>query len=574
MKIIRWGGLGAFVVILIVLVGGVVLFAEPLLKSVLQSTLSGLNKAQVDIGEVEISYSPLEIKVINLKATDPDQPMFNMTDIAHVKVTLHAGDLFFSKLNIDDMSVSGVKFNTPRSRSGKIEDIITESSEEDANSTFSLPDISLPDIDDVLAKETLSSEKLIAALNTDLQNTQKNWQDISADINNQQRWDSYDARYNKILKDYKGNFKQKLEAAVEAKKLIKSLKSEVSGIKKAKSTFNTDLKRINKAFTAVKDSPSEDIKRIKEKYKLDQLDAGNITELLFGTKTAEWVRLAKKWVVQVQPYLEGESGEVEGQVQPERGEGIDVTFKEYQPKPAFYIRKTSIDAQTERGRFSGLVSELSSDQTINKQPIKFKFSGVDLKHSDKEELSGQINYVDKTNGFSEFNYSVDKYHLDDYKISDSESLPLKIKNSLLDIKLNIGYQQAALKGKSRFDFNSVDFSLSETGAGTKKPFSDMLSSSLENVDAFYLNIDFKGSMDKPAFNISSDLDNRIGKQFKRNLNVRVKEFESGLKDKINIKIQQPLSELEDKRKQLDAVQSEIDSREAEINQKISALKKF
>jgi len=572
MKNIRWGGLIGFIIITTAIAGSFLLFAEPLVKSILETQLSQLNKAKVDIQAVDIDYSPFALTLTNLQATDASQPMSNMFEIAQAKFSLSLSDLIYKKFVVDDMSLSGIKLNTPRKISGTIEAPKKEKNQENLPSNFDLPKIALPDIDDILSKEPLTSEKLISELNLDIQNTRKNWQLINQDINDSNRWAQHENSYNTIQKDLKGNFSQKLQAVKSAKKLSKALKTEARKIKQARKTVNTDISRLNNNFKAVKKSPKADIKRIKEKYSINNLNAGNITQLLFGNKAAEWVRLAQTTYGRIKPYIGNDNNaDEEQQEAPARAGGKNIVFKEYNPKPDFYIRKISVDATTERGRFAGVISDVSSNQSINKQPTRFKLSGKELKHSDMEVIKGELNYIKKTKGFSELVYSITRHQLNDYQVSKASSLPIAIKKSLMDAAIKVRLQNGLLTGSSRLNFNDVDFSTKS--AGESNNFSRMLANSLKQVQQFYLDIKFSGAIEKPKLKIKSDLDKKLGAQLKAQLNKRKQAFEKNLKSKIENKIKDPMKKLETELQQLNKIKSKLDAKEKELKNRISSLKK-
>ena len=187
MKAIRWGGLISFVVIVAALVAGVLLFAEPVAKNILESQLTELNKAKVDVGKVNIDYSSFSVSVSNIHVTDPEQPMVNMFEIGNANFAISFADLFFKKIIINDMSLKAIKFDTPRKASGEITKQAEAVKQTEAAESFDFPDIDLPDVNEILKKEPLTADKLISELNDDFNSTRESWKDIKDDINNKQR---------------------------------------------------------------------------------------------------------------------------------------------------------------------------------------------------------------------------------------------------------------------------------------------------------------------------------------------------------------------------------------------------
>jgi len=574
MKAIRWGGLITFVVIVTALVAGALLFVEPITKSILESQLSELNTAKVDIEKVTIDYSPFSIGIKGIRVTDPEQPMINMVDVDQAHFEISIADLFFHKVIINDMSLTGIQSDTPRTSSGKIIQPIESLKEEADEQAFGLsgidlPSIDLPDVNDILKNETLTADKLIAELNTYIQNTQVKWTKIKEDINNKQRWDNYDTQYIEIETDFKGSTKEKIDAIKAAKKLSHDLKAEANKIKQAQQTFNTDIERLNKEFDVAKKSPSDDIKRIKAKYSLDQLDAGNITQLLFGEIAAEWVKLAQVWYARIAPYLEDDEQGLQEQKPSSRFTGTDIEFKEFNPKPDLYIKNASIDAITTRGKFKGTMTQLSSDQSINKQPMRLNLAGVDLKQRDKEEMAGEFNYINKNEGFSQINYSMLRYQLKGFQLSKSGSFPLVIDKSLMTMNISTRLQQGVLTGNAKLNFDETMFTSENTNNDSS--FSRMVAKSFADIHTFNIDAKFSGALDKMKLKIKSDLDNKIGAQLKTKINAKKVQFEQDLKEKINEKIKAPMTELEAKREQLYQLKADVDAKQQEMKQKIAFL---
>ena len=88
MKSIRWGGLVGFLVITGLVVTIALLFAGGIIKSLMESSFSDMNGAKVDIEEVNISYSPLALEIVNIQVADPAQPMMNTAEIEQIKFVI------------------------------------------------------------------------------------------------------------------------------------------------------------------------------------------------------------------------------------------------------------------------------------------------------------------------------------------------------------------------------------------------------------------------------------------------------------------------------------------------------
>ncbi len=567
MKIIRWPGLIAFILIFALLVGGGVLFAESIVQSMIESTLTDINGAKVDIASVQINYSPVSLSVNDIQIADAARPMTNSIQIARARFAMSGGDLLLGKLIIDDMSLTGIRVDTPRKRSGALPKTKKTQAPVDDEKTlfdFDLPDIDLPDVGEALKQEPLKSEKLVDELNLDVDKTRQQWKATRDDIKDQKRWDSLKARYEKIRRDFKGDFAQKLDAIKDAKQLRDDLKKEMERIRNARRQFNTDSERLENAFKAVKAAPKQDIERIKQKYKLDNLNTGNIAELLFGAQAAEYLSLARTWYRRIKPYIESDEEEQEAV----RFEGEDIVFREFNPKPGFYVRKVAIDAEIPRGRFAGSMTDLSSDQSVSKKPTRFKLAGQDMRHRDSEELSGEFNYVKKDRGYSQFEYRIKAYQLRDFDISKSKKLALNMSSGLMDLSLSSRIQSGRINGNTDIDFSKVNF---KAGTRSSGAVTRMLATAFSDIHRFNIEATFGGNLKDLDMDLKSDLDNQIGHQFKAQIDARKRQFEQDLKARIDKKLREPLAELEQKKQKLDRIKAEVDDKERELKLQLADL---
>lgn len=562
MKTIRWGGLIAFFVIGAVVIA-VGLFSGALIKPVLESKLSEMNGARVDIDAVNIGYSPFSLEIDNIQIADPVQPMLNTAQIAQLRMELSFARLLMGQLVIEDASINGVQVETPRTTSGLLAVIETPEVVEEAEETsFDIPGFDLPDIDDLLAKNPLQSEILLDKLNKDIADKEAQWETTKQNLPDSAKVKTYDTRFNKIKRDSKGDFTQKLAAIKAAKTLIKEIKDDAAKIKAAKNQLSGDLKYINKSIKQVKNAPSKDLKSIKGKYSLDGAGAENITRMLFGDEVAVYLAKAREWYERIEPYLDSEE-EAEAEPIIERGKGIDVVFVEYDPKPDFFIRLASITAELPRGQFEGEITNISSDQSINKKPMRFKLQGVDMVKKESESITGEFNYVNKSNSFAQLNYILKQAQLEALTISRSSQLPLDMNSALMTANVNARLQNGTLKGSAKTKFRRVDF---EVGS------SSMFASAFEGVKAFDIDTKFSGAIDALSVKIDSDLDNQLGKQLKAQLTKKKVEFEKKLKARIDEKIKAPMARIEAKKNELIAVKQKVDNSGKQLQQKLASLK--
>jgi len=570
MKIIRWKGLIAFAVVSIALVGSILIFSEGIVKSFIETSLTNINKAQVDVGSVEIEYSPLSVAINDIQVTDNENPDNNALQISQAIFSLMLSDLLLEKVNIDEMILKRVRTDTERKTPGYIP-ISRETEVATANksegSLFEMPPMSMPDVDKILKDEKLDTIKNIKTLSDDLVKTETEWNVLSQEINNKERWDSYEEKSLSIKRFYRGSFSKKLKALKEAKKLSNEYKQELVRIRTAKDKINTDIKRLDSGYKAVRSAPKADMSRIAKKYKVSELSEGNISQLLFGKKVAEYIEVAKSWRKRLKPYFPDGTENIPV-VERQRLEGEDILFKEYNPRPTFYVRRASMDIETAAGIYSGVVNNVSSDQVVSNKPIRFEFNKQKTSQGESEVIAGVVDFTKKDQGYVKAKYTMKSKIVKDVAISSNQSLSLSLDKAVMDLVLSVKLQNDILTGDSKANYTKVGFNASSISSGS---LSNAVASSFSKVERFSVDTRVSGALNRLKIKIKSDLDDQIGRKIKEHAKASKKKFNRQLKAGISAKINAPMEKLESRREAINKIKQEVENKEKSIKKKISEI---
>jgi len=119
-KIIRKAGV--VLALLIVGVAAVVgtIVKDQMLKDRLTAAMTKANGAQVDLEQLKISLLGGALSAEGLEVTDPEDPKTNQLSVARVAADASVLNLLRGKLVLDELVISEVAFNRPRSKPGKV----------------------------------------------------------------------------------------------------------------------------------------------------------------------------------------------------------------------------------------------------------------------------------------------------------------------------------------------------------------------------------------------------------------------------------------------------------------------
>ena len=125
-KWIRLKGLIVFVAAVVVIVLVWMLLVDTVVRRTIETAGTRAVGARVDLARADLSLFPAGLSLSGLAITNPDAPMQNAVEIAHMKMDLEAGYLIRRKVIINEVVVEGLRFNTKRRRSGAVPGLAAE----------------------------------------------------------------------------------------------------------------------------------------------------------------------------------------------------------------------------------------------------------------------------------------------------------------------------------------------------------------------------------------------------------------------------------------------------------------
>ena len=505
---IRWKGIGAFLAVVIIFAGLWLLLVDGIVERTIERMGTAAVGARVELAAASVSLFPSGLELERLQITNPDQPMKNAIEVAHINLSFNTLHFFERKLGVEEMVLDGVEFNTNREVSGAIADVQTPASEkklEQVTEKFKgLPNFALDDVQEILKNEKLESLEQAQRLQADIQTEKENFQKRLNSLPNKETFADYRRRIDKLKgSGAKGALTGLMTKGSEIQALRKEVETDINQIKNAQNDLADLKKNLRARINKVIRSPQEDINRIKKKYAVTPQGLGNMTALIFGPKYAQWVQKGLSWYYKILPFLE-RAAPKEGKpevVKPVRGKGVNVRFKEHEPKPDFLIELARSSIIIPAGTLSGTLRNVTAQQDILGKPLTYEFSGDKLKDIKKVNLTDTL----KT-----------PVILENAMINDL-NLAAVIQGDKITSKLTSALSSARFVGESRQDAS---------------PITAAIQSALSEIKAFKLNADIMGTLEDPSITLSSDLDDVLKTSVENVVKQQTAIFESKLKQAI------------------------------------------
>ncbi len=120
MSWIRWKALIPLTVLLVLLVGGTILFLDPAVRRGVEAGGTAAVGARVDLAEAHVGILDGNVTFTGLAVTDPAKPMTNLFEAERIIFDVGILPAFEGKIVIDTIAARGIRFGTARRTSGAI----------------------------------------------------------------------------------------------------------------------------------------------------------------------------------------------------------------------------------------------------------------------------------------------------------------------------------------------------------------------------------------------------------------------------------------------------------------------
>lgn len=563
MKWIRWQGLVTFVVLLLFVIGAWFLFVDVAIKKTIESKGTELVKAKVELAGADLSFFPLGLSLTGLEVTNPDAPMTNAFQVDRVALSLEGAELLRRKVVFKEVTLEGVKLNTPRKTSGAISEKRGPTpvvSKEPSDENIKWPSFKIPDAKEILQKEKLQSLELIASFRSDLQKEKEKWQSRLAQLPDKNKFGEYQKKIDRLKSGKKGGLEGILGGANEIMTLQKELRGDLNLIKTAQKELDQNMTTLRKRMAEVKKAPQEDVRRLKEKYSPSPEGLANVSRIFFGKKIGNGIDTFLDWYEKLGPMLERVQERKHGRevVKPMRGKGVNVKFKEHEAYPDFLIRIAHVAVEIPAGLIKGRVRNITPDQDVLGLPLTYEFSGGNLTGLASLKIDGSLNHVDPSAPIDTVNVLIRGYDVSDMDLSSGAELPIVLKKATADLEAHAIITGETLKANFLASLQSVNM-----GTPNEEETSSLmkaLTSAISDMKAFDLKAEISGTIQDYNLKLSSDLDNVLKDAVKKQVKAQAVQFEKRLKLVIQEKVGGSMADLETTLGGLGSIGSELTAR--------------
>ncbi|PHR54263.1 MAG: hypothetical protein COA44_13665 [Arcobacter sp.] len=525
-SVFRWWGLGVFGGLSAIILIFMLLLFDPLAKMGIEKGLSYTLKSQVTLKDFSSSLTNLSVSLSGLEIADKDNLSHNLVQIDKIAFDLGLSALVEKKLMIELLKVKELSFDVKRKTVAQAYEESKDTSSNESTSSkesvsSTLNPFTLPNVDDILAKEELKTLRETKALKEDIKATKNKWTKISDDLKKADEVSQIKADAKKLENSLKGG---NLSKIASLSKDVTALKTKIQNLKtryaKLQKEFIADQKNIQKRIMNLKSLPSQDINRLKKKYSLNAGGGANLVGTLIDDKIGNYMKMALKYYEMAKPYISEDKTEKVEEVRPPRGQGRWIKYANHSNIPELLVKKAEISVKLKDDMVLVNVKDLSSNQKLYAKPMIIT---IDAKGSEYKSIKANI-IDDRREDLAKTDFNIKVYA---FKKTDYTLGSMSMKDSVSDMVFKGQILDKDISAKSSIKVKKVNISM---------PSQDLVNKLLKSIHAFKIEISLKGDVSKPSIKVKSDLDKQLSSGLKSMASKVSKDFEKKLKEGVMKKV--------------------------------------
>jgi uncharacterized protein (TIGR03545 family) len=499
--VLLWVG-GFFVTVFLVYF----LFANTIIKAILESKLGESYGAEVNIDEFDHSLFPTTVTLKGIALTNPTKPAYNQVFVGEANADVALAPLLKDEVIVNNLNLLEVQFDTQRAAPGEVYRVPERSLSFDEMKAKAKE--AVPSVDELLERNPLKTTAAIEQAKATYDTYGAGLKEEYEALPDKSRIDYYKTQIAQLKEtDYKDP-----QALVQAKSAFDKLKEEIQADRTLITRFTekaSDAKAaLSASAEALKNAPKEDYALLKGVIAGDQDALSQVTYFVFGDKAAEYTEYLMAAMQIVMPLIQGE----------EKSEApADI--------PSILVKEANVSVLWQNESITSKWNNITNVHEVFGNPTTFTIEAAgDLLKSFTS--SGEF-WIDANGVDASQVWQLAGVNMSDVSFSANEALNAVLKSALMKTTGSMKVTDNMLSGTGEVDLQKLVMEATGTSDITSA-----IAKALQGLNSLNMTMLLDGTLSNPGFNIKSDLDNQLAQAALSQLT----DSQKGKLDELNTKL--------------------------------------
>ncbi len=352
--------------VIIVLVAFIVIsFAiEPVLHGFFTNFGERIIRSKIDIEHVDVALATADLSLFGVQVANPRSLDRNLVECESVTFDIVASSVLQRRLRVREATLTGVRFNTPRSKSGKVNLPPIDVEFDDLNADLKkLSTNALRQFARIISQD-LQEELLSIQLSRELS---ARWPDELRQL--EEKVAAYIEQVQALSKSLDPSLKNPLNAAVAFPSKVEDVEKLRREYYELKDELDRIVEQAARDQDAVAIARKHDESIIRRKLALRDLNPQELSEYLLGEDLSEQTRSMLSWIRMARRYW---PSDVE-LPSADRQVGEDIAFPGLKPQPSALVDLMRLDGTILNGNttvaWRGQIQNLTTDPALLGKPM-------------------------------------------------------------------------------------------------------------------------------------------------------------------------------------------------------------
>lgn len=588
---IRFGAI-TFFLIFIGLIGAYMhfFFDSHLRKSIEWAGYKALG-VEVNLADVETSFTRLHVRFAGLEITDGLTPTKNSVSIGEIRFGLLWDALLRARLVVNEAVIDKIEFGKPRKSPGRVKPpeppsnepsmvekeaekvkkmALEKAEKEGADNVFGDAIAMLQggssDVQMDKLKQNMQAEALAKKIEEDIKQKQIAWEARFKTLPQSKEFEDLGKRIGQVKTSGFKDLGEVQKSVQEIEKILKEGDQKVKVITTAADDLNKDVSGAQNQLKSLEQQIKDDIKSLEKHFKIPKLDAKTLSRSLFQQYVGGYLVKANEYKALATKYLPPKftkkgSKEPDDTIQPHpREKGVTYEFGHQNSYPMFWIKRIAVSSQAGASEYSGNIAgeilDITSNQRMIRKPTIAKLAGnFPSQQIEDFKTALTINNL-KEQSEIDWNFSVGKYPFAGRSLVSSPEVEVSFQKA--DCRFDVDTKLVGLRDFS-FKANNVFQNVDYQTKAKNEVIDDIFKKVFASLPAITLEVWGDGELPTPSLNFNSNLGPELSAGFGREIQAKIDEFRTKLEKQVR-------DEVEKNKKQIEAQINEFKSKyEGELN---------